>query len=229
MVLIDEERFFFFADDLELDQDDEDSSAERPRRGRASANGCTTVLRSSRRRGRMPARAPCTGCGEAGTGCRRWDGRMNRCWRGFDRRGASSCTIRRRKVKSDVLARWRDYLARQRRRHFFWLGFNAVIAPISVILAILPGPNLIGYWFAYRAVHHVIVVWGITRVQRNLIPTELHSVESLDRPVEQTVKARRAMSRSKAAGEQLDQHVTWWRGSFLGIPRIRGAPDREES
>ena len=84
----------------------------------------------------------------------------------------------------DVRANWRNYLDRQWRRHLFWLVFNAVITPPSVILAVLPGPNLIGFWFAYRAIHHVIVVWGITRAQRNLVPTELHPLESLDLPIE---------------------------------------------
>ena len=59
-----------------------------------------------------------------------------------------------------------DYLNRQWRRHLVWLIVNGVIAPFSVILAILPGPNLIGYWFAYRAIHHSLVVWGIRRVQQ---------------------------------------------------------------
>ena len=170
----------------------------------------------------MPARVHCTGCAERGTGCIRWSGRTKRCWRGCGRRGGSSCTIRPARSEVDVRAHWQNYLTRQWRRHLFWLGFNAVIAPISVILAILPGPNLIGYWFAYRAVHHVFVVWGITRVQRNLIPTELHSVESLDRPIEQDGEGNARHDAVEGANDKLDRHVAWWRGSFLGIPRIRG-------
>ena len=65
-----------------------------------------------------------------------------------------------------------------------WLIVNGVIAPFSVLFAILPGPNLIGYWFAYRAIHHSLVVWGIRRVQRNKIPTELHPIAALDLPIE---------------------------------------------
>ena len=56
-----------------------------------------------------------------------------------------------------VCAIWHDYLTRQWRRHLLWMSVNAVIAPFTVIFAILPGPNLIGYWFAYRAIHHVLV------------------------------------------------------------------------
>ncbi len=34
------------------------------------------------------------------------------------------------------------------------------VAPLTVLLAPLPGPNLIGYWFAYRAVHHGLILHG---------------------------------------------------------------------
>src|SRR5262249_46381919 len=71
-----------------------------------------------------------------------------------------------------VLMIWHDYLRQQLVRHTVWLSVNSVIAPISVLFAILPGPNLIGYWFAYRAIHHLVVVWGIQRVWRNKVPTE---------------------------------------------------------
>ncbi len=45
---------------------------------------------------------------------------------------------------------WVDYMARCRRRHLPWFVVNALLAPISVLLAPFPGPNLIGYWFLYR-------------------------------------------------------------------------------
>ena len=125
--------------------------------------------------------------------------------------------------EGEVLSNWRNYLTRQRRRHFFWLGFNAVIAPISVILGPLPGPNLIGYWFAYRAVHHTIVVLGINRVQRNLIPTELHPVELLDRPVEDNGEGTARHAALEGVEEELERHMSWWRGSWFGIPRVRRA------
>jgi hypothetical protein len=121
---------------------------------------------------------------------------------------------------SDVRFIWQDYLTRQRRRHLFWMGLNGVIAPFTVIFALLPGPNLIGYWFAYRAVHHVLILWGITRVQRNWVPTELHSLAALDLPIErdEAGKARHAVLNGPALG--LDEHVARCHGSS---PRIRDA------
>ena len=44
---------------------------------------------------------------------------------------------------------WRDYLARKWRRHVLHLCGNALVAPLALaLLWPLPGPNLIGYWFA---------------------------------------------------------------------------------
>ena len=93
-----------------------------------------------------------------------------------------------------VRAIWMDYLRQQWRRHLVWLIVNAVIAPISVLFAILPGPNLIGYWFAYRAIHHSLVVWGIRRVRRDKIPTELHPTR-VARPASRNWEGRQARTR----------------------------------
>jgi hypothetical protein len=109
----------------------------------------------------------------------------------------------------EVRAIWMDYLRQQWRRHLVWLIVNAVIAPISVLFAILPGPNLIGYWFAYRAIHHSLVVWGIRRVRRDKIPTELHPTRALDLPVEigKDGKPAHAALADRATG--LDMHMAW--------------------
>jgi hypothetical protein len=108
---------------------------------------------------------------------------------------------------ADVCAIWQDYLARQWRRHLCWMCINGVIAPFTLILWVLPGPNLIGYWFAYRTVHHALILWGIGRVRRNKVPTELYPVMALDLPIERdgTGKARHAAL--DGAAERLDEHV----------------------
>jgi hypothetical protein len=222
MLLIDEKRFFFFADDRELDQDDDDRRAAKPR------SGVHKWIHD--RIAKFE-----TAWQDADSGALYW---VRRAWgwlqtlaRPDEPMLARLRSARRIKLhhpaartEDDVLAKWRKYLSGQWRRHCFWLSFNAVIAPISVILAPLPGPNLIGYWFAYRAVHHVIVVWGISRVQRNLIPTELHSLEALDRPIEHDGEGNARHAAMQGAEKSLDEHVSWWRGSFLGIPRGGRAP-----
>jgi hypothetical protein len=108
-----------------------------------------------------------------------------------------------------VRAIWMDYLRQQWRRHLVWLIVNAVIAPISVLFAILPGPNLIGYWFAYRAIHHSLVVWGIRRVRRDKIPTELHPTRALDLPVEIVKDGKHAHAALVGRPTGLDMHMAW--------------------
>src|SRR5262245_15746283 len=66
----------------------------------------------------------------------------------------------------DVAAIWRDYLGRRLRRHVAWLILNAIIAPLTALLTPLPGPNVIGFWFAYRTIHHWLVVMGIRKTRR---------------------------------------------------------------
>jgi hypothetical protein len=116
-----------------------------------------------------------------------------------------------------VLAIWNDYLRQQWRRHLVWLIVNGVIAPISVLFAILPGPNLIGYWFAYRAVHHSLVVWGIARVRRNKIPTELQPTLALDLPVEMGKDGKHAHAALVGRATGLDTHMAWY-GSACAAP-----------
>ncbi|MEJ7711591.1 MAG: hypothetical protein WKF84_17425 [Pyrinomonadaceae bacterium] len=37
------------------------------------------------------------------------------------------------------------------------------MAPIPLVLAPVPGPNVIGYWFWYRAICHALALMGIRR------------------------------------------------------------------
>ena len=62
--------------------------------------------------------------------------------------------------------------------------------PVVAILAILPGPNLIGYWFTYRAIHHCLIVLGIRRARRGKVPTNLIASKSLDHPVQDDENGR---------------------------------------
>ncbi len=152
----------------------------RNHRRRGCTAGFVPDTRGSNRPGNTPIPGPCSGCAGRGIGCTRGPIRMKRCWRGCGRPAGSICITRRRVRPMKFEPIWADYLKRQGRRHLLWLIVNGVIAPFSALFAILPGPNLIGYWFAYRAIHHSLVVWGIRRVQRNKIPTELHPIAALD-------------------------------------------------
>jgi hypothetical protein len=80
----------------------------------------------------------------------------------------------------EVRALWYGYLGRRWRRHLPWLLFNALLSPLSVLLTPLPGPNVIGYWFAYRAIHHLLIVLGIRRALSGRVETTFHPVAGLE-------------------------------------------------
>jgi hypothetical protein len=54
-------------------------------------------------------------------------------------------------------------LVQARRRHGIWLLVNLVVAVTTVALVLLPGPNLIGYYFAFRVIGHFFSWRGARR------------------------------------------------------------------
>jgi hypothetical protein len=110
----------------------------------------------------------------------------------------------------EVRELWQGYLGQQWRRHLVWLIFNGSIAPFAIVLlGPLPGPNLIGYWFAYRAIHHLLVVRGIRRVRRAVIPTELYPSTSLNQLIERDDNGKANHTAVGGSAELLDEHVAW--------------------
>jgi hypothetical protein len=120
--------------------------------------------------------------------------RLNRCWDWLQQRMHPDerllAALRRAQLieiyhpaslsRGAVLAEWRAYLRRRGWRHVGWLIFDGVLAPLSVFLWVLPGPNVIGYWFAYRAVLHVLILLGIHRALRGRVDTTVHPVAGLE-------------------------------------------------
>lgn len=47
-------------------------------------------------------------------------------------------------------------LAHARRHHGWWLMLNVVGVAVTAILVLLPGPNLVGYYFAFRVIGHYL-------------------------------------------------------------------------
>jgi hypothetical protein len=47
-------------------------------------------------------------------------------------------------------------MTRDRERHFRWLLIDAVLLILSAALVIVPGPNVLGYYFAFRVVGHYL-------------------------------------------------------------------------
>jgi hypothetical protein len=51
-------------------------------------------------------------------------------------------------------------MTRDRDRHFRWLLIDAVLMILSAALVIVPGPNVLGYYFAFRVVGHYLSMRG---------------------------------------------------------------------
>ena len=110
--------------------------------------------------------------------------------------------------ENDVSHIWSDYLAEREHRHNGYLACNAIIAPFALaLLWPLPGPNLIGYWFAYRAVHHWLVVRGIKVVRRGKIPTCCHGEPALDQPVTWSEDGKAGHKAINGHASRLDEYL----------------------
>jgi hypothetical protein len=59
-------------------------------------------------------------------------------------------------------------LAEARRRHRFWLLINLAAAALTLALVLLPGPNLVGYYFAFRVIGHFLSWRGARQALRRL-------------------------------------------------------------
>ena len=79
-------------------------------------------------------------------------------------------------------------LARDYEKHRKWLAVHSVLLVLSGLLILVPGPNFIGYYFAFRFVGHFFSVRGarsgLDRVRWTKLPsthlTELRQALSMD-------------------------------------------------
>ena len=209
-LLIDDERFFFYSDESEADDEGDGGESAAPRR-----TGIRGWFDARFRRWKSAWQ-------NADAGALHW---MRRVWDWLHTltRPDESMLARLRPARridlhhpatrgeDEVRSVWRNYLKSQWWRHLLWLSVNGVITPFALLLFVLPGPNLIGYWFAYRAIHHLLVVWGIGRVLRKKIPVELHSVIELDVPIQHDDQGEARHAALNGPAARLGDHVAWWR------------------
>lgn len=57
----------------------------------------------------------------------------------------------------------RRMLKRDHDRHRWWLVVNTILLTASAVLAIVPGPNMVAYYFAFRVVGHWFSMRGAAR------------------------------------------------------------------
>jgi Mitochondrial K+-H+ exchange-related len=75
---------------------------------------------------------------------------------------------------------WQAYLKSQQGRHMFWFVANAVTSPLTLVLAPLPGPNVIGYWLVYRSACHMLARLGARNARGEQVTTAFLSNGALD-------------------------------------------------
>ncbi len=98
----------------------------------------------------------------------------------------------------------RAALERDSRRHTMWLIVDGVLFVLSGLVALLPGPNLLAYYFAFRSVGHYLARrgarHGLDRVRWRAVPSaslaELRAALTLA-PGERRVRLRALAARLK--------------------------------
>lgn len=78
---------------------------------------------------------------------------------------------------------WGQYLARRWRQHLGTFAWDLAVSPLIALLMVLPGPNVIGYWFLYRLITHLLAMRGVLRVRMKWVATEFRADAALDGPI----------------------------------------------
>ena len=90
----------------------------------------------------------------------------------------------------------RRTLQRDWERHRIWLAVDSVLLIGSIALILIPGPNIIGYYFAFRVMGHWLSIRGATHGLRDVVWT--------GQPCEPLTQLREAAS---LKGEARERHV----------------------
>ncbi len=90
----------------------------------------------------------------------------------------------------------RRTLQRDFERHRLWLVIDGVLMLGSVALVLIPGPNIVGYYFAFRVMGHWLSIRGALRGLRGITWT--------GQPCEPLTQLREAVS---LKGEARNRHV----------------------
>jgi Mitochondrial K+-H+ exchange-related len=122
-------------------------------------------------------------------------------------------------TEGEAGATWKKYLKSRQGRHTFWFVINALVSPLTVLLAPLPGPNLIGYWFVYRAVCHWLARLGARNARSEQVTTTFLSTGALDGSFTASDDERIASLSSSFGLQGLDAFVKRVAASRRGMRR----------
>lgn len=86
-------------------------------------------------------------------------------------------------AEEETRSLWLSYLKSRQGRHMFWFVINALVSPLTLLLAPLPGPNIIGYWFVYRSACHMLARLGARNARSEEVTTQFLANTELDGPL----------------------------------------------
>lgn len=103
--------------------------------------------------------------------------------------------------EADAVAELRGEMNRDFEKHRLWLAIDSVLLVASGLLVLVPGPNVLGYYFAFRVVGHFFSVRGAKRALNGVVWTQeaseplarLRGLASMD-PVERLQHVERVAS-----------------------------------
>ena len=103
----------------------------------------------------------------------------------------------------DVMALVRRRLKRELDRHRFWIIIDAMALTASGIVAIVPGPNLLAYFFVFRVVGHWFSIAGARQGLHRTVWTGATSVWLDDLRVARTLEPQERDARVQTVADAL--------------------------
>ena len=102
--------------------------------------------------------------------------------------------------EADAVAIRQEHLTRDLKKHRNWLAIDSILMILfGVVLFAIPGPNLVGYYFAFRVVGHYLSFRGATR--------GLNEVAWTDEPSAPLTELRRVLTLAPIQRESRVQAV----------------------
>jgi hypothetical protein len=106
----------------------------------------------------------------------------------------------------------RHQLSRDFEKHRFWLAIDSVLMVLSGLLILVPGPNFIGYYFAFRVVGHFFSVRGARNGLDRVVWTKVPNgpLAELRTALSMSAADRLRVAESVASILQLDHLATFF-------------------
>jgi len=111
----------------------------------------------------------------------------------------------------------RRSLQRDWERHRFWLILDLLGGAVSVLLIILPGPNLLGYYFLFRVVGHYLSLRGARQglVTITWTPAPATALTTLRSVIGESPESREHVVREVATTLQLEHLASFFQRTAI--------------